>query len=94
LVISGDILVLVFGGQWNYLNGMKHRHICSDVLTLAAIDDIIARGGRTDWAELRDAASRDRRIPEKIIRVCAAHANDPGAQRHYLWRYYAARRVA
>ena len=33
---------------------MEHRHIQpGDVLSTAAIDDIIDRGGRADWAFLR-----------------------------------------
>ncbi len=32
---------------------MQHRHLTHERYTLAAIDDIIARGKRRDWAELR-----------------------------------------
>ena len=35
---------------------MQHRHLTHEQYTLAAIDDIIARGKRRDWAELRQAA--------------------------------------
>jgi hypothetical protein len=73
---------------------MQHRHLTTERLTTAAIDDIIERGGRGDWAELRDAAKADREILQAILRVCAAHAQDPHAQRYHLWRHYAAQRVA
>jgi len=34
---------------------MYHRHLTHQDFTLAAIDDLIARGKRQDWAELRQA---------------------------------------
>ncbi len=52
------------------------------------IDDIIERGGRSDWAELRRAAERDPGIVEGIRRVCQARTEDPTAQRHHLWSHY------
>ena len=55
---------------------MLHRHLTHQQFTLAAIDDIIARGKRQDWAELRKAALADRTILEKILRVCQAHVAD------------------
>lgn len=69
---------------------MEHRHINSGVcLSTAAVDDIIDRGGREDWAFLRDAARRDASVMEKIRRVCAAHRLDPRDQKYYLWSLYA-----
>jgi len=44
---------------------MWHRHLTHQQFTLAAIDDIIARGKRQDWAELRKAALADRAVLEK-----------------------------
>ena len=73
---------------------MEHRHINHNMLTAAAIDDIIGRGNRSDWVELRDSAASDPVILKKILSVCAAHAQDRGAQRYHLWRLYADRRVA
>ena len=73
---------------------MKHRHINHETFTLAAIDDIIERGSRTDWVELRDAAASSTVILKKILRVCLARSDDPYAQRHHLWRLYAERRIA
>lgn len=61
---------------------MLHRHLNHEQLTLAAIDDLVGRGKRQDWAELRQAALNDRAIMEKILRVCQAHEADPYAQRH------------
>jgi hypothetical protein len=68
---------------------MLHRHLNHDRLTLAAIDDTIARGSWDDWAELRRAALADRQILEKIQRICRARVADPYAQRHHFWMHYA-----
>ena len=73
---------------------MQHRHLNHETFTAAAIDDIIDRGGRSDWVELRQAATADPAILRKILKVCGAHERDPYAQRYHLWRHYAARRIA
>ncbi len=68
---------------------MLHRHLNHQLYTLAAIDDIIERGKRDDWAELRAAAVRDRALMQKILRIAEVHAPDPYAQRFHFWRQYA-----
>jgi len=68
-----------------------HRHLEHQQFTLAAIDDVIARGKRKDWAELRRAALNDRAVMEKVLRVCQAHIADPYAQRYHFWKHYAER---
>jgi hypothetical protein len=68
---------------------MLHRHLNHRQYTLAALDDMIERGKREDWAELRSVALEDRAIMEKILRVALAHAQDPYAQRFHFWRHYA-----
>lgn len=69
---------------------MLHRHLNDGVgYILPAIDDVIDRGKRKDWAQLRSAALEDRAIMEKILRVALAHAQDPYAQRYHFWRHYA-----
>jgi hypothetical protein len=73
---------------------MLHRHLTHHQFTLAAIDDVIARGKRRDWAELRRAALRDREVLEKVLRVCRARIADPYAQRYHFWNYYAERHLA
>ena len=67
---------------------MRHRHLNHTRFTLAAIDDIIARGQWRHWADLRKAARRDPSLYDKIERVCAHHARDPYAQRHHFWMLY------
>jgi len=71
---------------------MKHRHLNHEAFTLAAIDDVIARGKRLDWAELRRAMLADDAVREKILKVCGPQAADPYAQRHHFWKQYAERR--
>ncbi|MDD4735344.1 MAG: hypothetical protein PHP44_04475 [Kiritimatiellae bacterium] len=48
---------------------MKHRHLTDDAYTLAAIDDVIERGGRYDWAALRDCARADQGVLKNSPRV-------------------------
>lgn len=73
---------------------MHHRHLNHEGFTLAAIDDIIARGLMRDWLELRAAALKDRAILEKVQRVCLPQLANPTAQRHYFWAHYAKRHLA
>lgn len=73
---------------------MLHRHLNHERFTLAAIDDVISRGRRRDWAELRRAALSDRSVLEKVLRVCRAHADDPYAQRYHFWKQYAESHLA
>ncbi len=68
---------------------MLHRHLNHAEYTLAAIDDVIGRGQRADWAELRRAALADRVLMEKVLRVAAAGGGDSHAQRYCFWRRYA-----
>ena len=73
---------------------MQHRHLNHEGYSLAAIDDLIARGGRADWAELRRAVFESPTLLEKIRRVCSAHIQDPYAQRYHLWMHYANSRTS
>lgn len=73
---------------------MQHRHLNHQTLTLAAIDDVIARGQRRDWRALRTAALSDQDVIQKILRVCQAHCHDPYAQRYHFWKGYAENHLA
>ncbi len=69
---------------------MLNRHLNDGVgYILPAIDDVIDRGKRADWAQLRSAALKDRALMENILRIAMAHAGDPYAQRYHFWRQYA-----
>lgn len=68
---------------------MQHRHLDHQRFTLAAIDDVIARGKWRDWAELRAAVLEDRVFLDRVQRVCMPHLSEPGAQRYHFWMHYA-----
>jgi hypothetical protein len=73
---------------------MRHRHLDPPDWTLAAVDDVIARGRPEDWKQLRDAAVDREDLRRRNLRVCAAHLSDPRAQRYYFWDYYVRTHVA
>lgn len=73
---------------------MLHRHLNHEEFTLAAIDDVIGRGKRQDWAELRRVALADRAVMEKVLRVATARGEDRYAQRYRFWRRYAQQHLA
>jgi len=67
---------------------MIHRHLNHEGFTLAAIDDVIARGRLPDWRALRDAVDADPSVRSKVRRICAAMTADPLAQRYHFWSLY------
>ncbi len=73
---------------------MLHRHLNHSDWTLAAIDDCIARGRLDDWKELRDAATSQTKIREKILRVAKPYLSDPYAQRYHFWNAYVRKKLA
>ena len=74
---------------------MFHRQIIeTGTPSLAAIDDIIDRGGIADWRELKSHVDADSSLAGKVLRVCAVKVTDPYAQRYHLWNYYAKRALA
>ena len=71
---------------------MLHRHISGEKsLSSAAIDDIIDRGGRSDWAFLRDAILQRAELAKRVKKVCAAHMHDKYDQKYHFWNLYAER---
>ena len=73
---------------------MIHRHLNHQELSLAAIDDVIARGKRRDWEALRLAVLGSPAVLDKIQQVCRAHISDPHAQRYHFWMHYAEAHLA
>ena len=76
---------------------MIHRHLNADhrkQLSLAAIDDLIARGKRKDREKLRLVVLRRPVMLKKIQQVCRAHITDPYAQRYHFWMNYAKTHLA
>ena len=68
---------------------MLHRHLNHEEYTIAAIDDVIARGKRADWRALQQAILAEPALKEKILSACQAHLADPYEQRYRLWKLYA-----
>ena len=64
------------------------------MFTLAAIDDVIDRGKKDDWLDLRRAALSDPSVLDRIRKVCVAHIADPYAQRYHFWMNYVERTAA
>lgn len=54
---------------------MLHRHLNHQQWTLAAIDDVMARGKQLDWADLRHAALADRAEDLIIVDTRAGFAS-------------------
>ncbi len=73
---------------------MMHRHLNHEELSLAAIDDVISRGQRKDWEDLRLAILDNPALLEKIQQVCRARIADPRAQRYHFWMHYAEEHLA
>ena len=48
---------------------MLHRHLNHQQFTLAAIDDVIARGKQRDWGELRRAALAESALQQMQIQL-------------------------
>ena len=68
---------------------MNHRHINPSSLSLAAIDDVICRGGWQDWIDLRGRVLASNGVLERVQRVCRPHLADGYAQRFHFWMNYA-----
>lgn len=73
-------------------HSMRHRHIDDQEYTLAAVDDVIGRGGPRDWLELREAVRRDADVAARVNRICA-HYTDEDAIRYRFWAVYLQRSV-
>ncbi len=74
---------------------MEHRHLNqAETLSSEAIDDIIDRGGRADWALLRERSRGDESVMAKIRRVCATHSSDLIDQKYRLWSLYVGQALA
>ncbi len=73
---------------------MEHRHLNHSLYSLAAIDDVIARGGMDDWLDLREAMDRDASLLPKVQRICEAKIHDPYEQRYHFWKNYVDEKLA
>ncbi|MBV8781557.1 MAG: hypothetical protein JO353_09185 [Phycisphaerae bacterium] len=67
---------------------MIHRHLNPTGWSLAMIDDLIARGKRADWEELRRLVLADAAAKESVRQLCMRQVHDPYAQRYHFWLHY------
>jgi hypothetical protein len=77
-------------GKAPKIAAMLHRHLNHQQFTLAAIDDVIARGRWQDWADMRRAVLSSPELMQKIVQVCRPNLHDAYAQRYHFWMNYAA----
>ena len=67
---------------------MIHRHIEDLEYSLPAIDSIIERGKRGDWAALQIAVRSDPDICRKVLRIARHNLEHPYTNRyHFLYRF-------
>ena len=69
-------------------DSMLHRHLNHEKFSVPAIDDVIARGKRADWEELREAILDDPSLLETVRGICLQFVHDPYAQRYHFWLRY------
>ena len=70
---------------------MKHRHLYTEdgVYTLPAIESVIERGGKEDWAGLYAAVKSRKEIREKVLRASRAQLDNPYTIRYHFWHKFA-----
>ena len=83
-----DAVALAVASRRDRIGNMRHRHLNHHDFTLAAMDDIIARGKRADWEELRRAVLSDPSLAAKIKQICVPRIVDRYAQRYHFWWHY------
>lgn len=66
---------------------MWHRHLNHEGYSLAAIDDVIARGRWADWVDLRRAVHDDPPLLERVERICRSQLYDSYTRRHHFWMH-------
>lgn len=55
---------------------MNHRHLDTNMWTLAAIDSALEYGRLVDWRRLMLDARHDRSLAERVLTVSRAHGID------------------
>ena len=68
---------------------MRHRHINDTGYSLTAIESIIDRGKRVDWAKLQIAARSDKNIARKIFHMASHNLAHPYTIRFHYWYHFA-----
>jgi hypothetical protein len=68
---------------------MRHRHIDDTGYGLPAIDGIIERGQREDWALLQINLRRDPDLCRKVFDIASHNLDHPYTIRYHYWYRYA-----
>jgi hypothetical protein len=72
---------------------MDHRHINDTGYGLAAIDSVIERGQRKDWALLQIAMKDNPDLCRKVLHVASHNLEHPYTIRYHYWYHYAQARL-
>ena len=72
---------------------MNHRHITDTGYSLAAIDSIIERGQRKDWALLQIAVRDNPDLCRKVLRIAGHNLEHPYTIRYHYWYHYAQKQL-
>jgi hypothetical protein len=67
---------------------MEHRHITDTGYTRPAIDDIIERGGKNDWAALQSMVRSDPDLCRKVNEIASHNLDHPFTIRYHFWLAY------
>jgi hypothetical protein len=68
---------------------LKHRHTNDTGYTLTAIDSIIERGKRPDWAELQIAMRSNPEICLDVLHMAKHNLEHPYTIRYHYWYFLA-----
>jgi len=72
---------------------MDHRHITDSGYSSPAIDSIIERGQRKDWALLQIAMRGDLDLCNKVLRIATHNLEHPYTIRYHYWYHYAQKQL-
>ena len=72
---------------------MNHRHITDNEYSLAAIDSIIERGQRKDWALLQISMRDNADLCRKVLRIASHNLEHPYTIRYHYWYHFARDRL-
>ena len=72
---------------------MNHRHIIDAGYSLAAIDSVIERGQRKDWALLQISMRDDLGLCRKVFHVASHNLEHPYTIRYHYWYHYSKKQL-
>lgn len=67
---------------------MQHRHLDGVGYSLPKIDDIIERGGKSDWVLLQRAVRNDVSLARDVFGIASHNINHPYTIRYGFWLVY------